>query len=321
MRSHSVSHSETGRGHIHRWDMPSELVGDTGFEPVTSSVSTNRGQIADLRKRRNRRKADAVQRTSAPLDAVQRSTAHLPAPNLLPTEQEECTPIGGLRDRQVAVPAQQRGWGDEERRLPWPWQQQPGQTPPTPPDRRVPDQGGRPDAVAPRPDEQHEDLDSVGTLASNSERDQQQNDRTITYPNDKITADSIPEPPPTRACTKPHSRHPDGVYRRYKVQAGRPGCDASAEGDWVTKNVDHRGHDNAARHRPVGWFLVPPATSRSPSSPPPTPATSPSPPSTPTRPGWPNAPPRTAPTARPAHLAKDPPCCKASSSAADADDA
>ena len=47
----------------------------------------------------------------------------------------------------------------------------------------------------------------------------------------------------------------------------------------------------------------------------------PSPPSTPTRPGWPNAPPHAEPTAKPARPAKDPPCCKASSSAADADDA
>jgi hypothetical protein len=27
------------QGHVHRWDMASERVGDTGFEPVTSSVS------------------------------------------------------------------------------------------------------------------------------------------------------------------------------------------------------------------------------------------------------------------------------------------
>ena len=40
--SHSVSHAGRKRGHIHRWDMPPELVGDTGIEPVTSSVSGKR---------------------------------------------------------------------------------------------------------------------------------------------------------------------------------------------------------------------------------------------------------------------------------------
>ncbi len=32
---HAVSHSGTRRGHIHRWDMPSDLVGTAGFEPTT----------------------------------------------------------------------------------------------------------------------------------------------------------------------------------------------------------------------------------------------------------------------------------------------
>ena len=37
------------RAHVRRWDMGSDLVGDTGIEPVTSSVSTNGLQSADLR--------------------------------------------------------------------------------------------------------------------------------------------------------------------------------------------------------------------------------------------------------------------------------
>jgi hypothetical protein len=37
------------RGHIRRWDMASDLVGDTGFEPVTSSVSTRSSPIRDVR--------------------------------------------------------------------------------------------------------------------------------------------------------------------------------------------------------------------------------------------------------------------------------
>jgi hypothetical protein len=35
------------RGHIHRWDVASELVGDTGIEPVTSSVSSSREAVAE----------------------------------------------------------------------------------------------------------------------------------------------------------------------------------------------------------------------------------------------------------------------------------
>jgi hypothetical protein len=30
--------TQTNRGHVHRWDMLSDLVGDTVIEPVTSSV-------------------------------------------------------------------------------------------------------------------------------------------------------------------------------------------------------------------------------------------------------------------------------------------
>ena len=36
------SHSALKRGQVHRWDMASGLVGDTGIEPVTSSVSGKR---------------------------------------------------------------------------------------------------------------------------------------------------------------------------------------------------------------------------------------------------------------------------------------
>jgi hypothetical protein len=44
------------------------------------------------------------------------------------------------------------------------------------------------------PMRQHDNLDLVGTLAPHTEREQLQNGRTITYSNDKITTDSIPEP-------------------------------------------------------------------------------------------------------------------------------
>jgi hypothetical protein len=33
------------KGHAHRWDMASDLVGDTGIEPVTSSVSSSRERV------------------------------------------------------------------------------------------------------------------------------------------------------------------------------------------------------------------------------------------------------------------------------------
>jgi hypothetical protein len=36
------------KGHAHRWDMASELVGDTGIEPVTSSVSRKRAPAAPI---------------------------------------------------------------------------------------------------------------------------------------------------------------------------------------------------------------------------------------------------------------------------------
>ena len=36
------------RGHAPRWDMASELVGDTGIEPVTSSVSRKRAPAAPI---------------------------------------------------------------------------------------------------------------------------------------------------------------------------------------------------------------------------------------------------------------------------------
>ncbi len=36
------------RGHVRRWDMASELVGDTGIEPVTSSVSRKRAPAAPI---------------------------------------------------------------------------------------------------------------------------------------------------------------------------------------------------------------------------------------------------------------------------------
>jgi hypothetical protein len=36
------------KGHVRRWDMASELVGDTGFEPVTSSVSRKRAPTAPI---------------------------------------------------------------------------------------------------------------------------------------------------------------------------------------------------------------------------------------------------------------------------------
>jgi hypothetical protein len=40
--SHSISHSAMQRGHVHRWNMASDLVGDTRIELVTSSVSRKR---------------------------------------------------------------------------------------------------------------------------------------------------------------------------------------------------------------------------------------------------------------------------------------
>src|SRR4051794_14252451 len=36
------------KGHVRRWDMASELVGDTGIEPVTSSVSRKRAPAAPI---------------------------------------------------------------------------------------------------------------------------------------------------------------------------------------------------------------------------------------------------------------------------------
>src|SRR3954447_19095777 len=36
------------KGHVRRWNVPSELVGDTGFEPVTSSVSRKRAPTAPI---------------------------------------------------------------------------------------------------------------------------------------------------------------------------------------------------------------------------------------------------------------------------------
>ena len=47
-RAHSVSHSGMGRGHTHLWNMASDLVGDTGIEPVTSSVSRKRAPAAPI---------------------------------------------------------------------------------------------------------------------------------------------------------------------------------------------------------------------------------------------------------------------------------
>ena len=38
------------RGHVHRGDMASELVGDAGIEPVTSSVSAIVHHVADLHR-------------------------------------------------------------------------------------------------------------------------------------------------------------------------------------------------------------------------------------------------------------------------------
>ena len=61
-----------------------------------------------------------------------------------------------------------------------------------------------------------------------------------------------------------------------------------------------------------------PATSGSPSSPAPTPDTSPWTSTTPTSPRWPPTPPPTARTAAADHPAKEPPSCRASSSAASA---
>jgi hypothetical protein len=64
------------KGHVRRWDMASELVGDTGIEPVTSSVSTNGPQVADqglcddLHQRRRRSvQLSTVGRIWAPLGA------------------------------------------------------------------------------------------------------------------------------------------------------------------------------------------------------------------------------------------------------------
>ena len=48
VRSHSLSHSRYKKGHVRRWDMASVLVGDTGFEPVTSSVSRKRAPTAPI---------------------------------------------------------------------------------------------------------------------------------------------------------------------------------------------------------------------------------------------------------------------------------
>jgi hypothetical protein len=47
-RRHAVRRSRRERGHLHQWKMASELVGDTGFEPVTSSVSTRSITWRDL---------------------------------------------------------------------------------------------------------------------------------------------------------------------------------------------------------------------------------------------------------------------------------
>ena len=48
VRSHSLSHLRYKKGHVLRWDMASVLVGDTGFEPVTSSVSRKRAPTAPI---------------------------------------------------------------------------------------------------------------------------------------------------------------------------------------------------------------------------------------------------------------------------------
>jgi integrase len=49
--SHSDSHSPMKRGHVHRWDLAAERVGDSGIEPVTSSVSAKRNTVACGRMR------------------------------------------------------------------------------------------------------------------------------------------------------------------------------------------------------------------------------------------------------------------------------
>jgi hypothetical protein len=85
---HAVRHSRHKRGHLHRWKMASELVGDTGFEPVTSSVSKICRSWRDQRKRKT---PQVSPRRSAQARATERRSAPSGAPR--------CSPFAPLPSR------------------------------------------------------------------------------------------------------------------------------------------------------------------------------------------------------------------------------
>ena len=80
------------RGHIHQWDVTSELVGDTGIEPVTSSVSRKRAPAAPIALVRTAEVETGFEPVYTALQAVASPLGHS-------TELTPHVTCGGLSER------------------------------------------------------------------------------------------------------------------------------------------------------------------------------------------------------------------------------